>query len=48
MMIVKQFNFPSLQAISKNILHVCFAESKGCNNHAVVIQTITINSANLK
>jgi len=44
---VKQLNLPRLQAISKNILQMCFAENKECNNHAVVIQTITINSENL-
>jgi hypothetical protein len=41
-------NLPRLQAISENILQMCFAEDKECNNHAVVIQTITINSENLK
>jgi hypothetical protein len=43
---VKQLNLPRLQAIY--ILQMCFAENEECNNHAVVIQTITINSENLK
>ena len=45
---VKQLNLPRLQAVSKNILQMCSVEDKECNNHAVVIQTITINSENLK
>ena len=46
---VKQLNLPRLQAISKNVLQMCFAEDKECNSYAVVIQTTTtINSENLK
>jgi hypothetical protein len=48
MLDAKQLNLPRLQTISKNILRMCFVEDKECNSHAVIIQTITINSENLK